>query len=95
MCLCHAIASRPFVPVSLCLMSKQHQNFSPLDINFVAYSFSYILHFLSQQEDLTSLGKLVLALACYSLQAVQREHIQQSLEYMAMNYSSDLKNLIM
>lgn len=51
-----------------------------------------IPHF--QQEDLTSLGKLVLALACYSLQAVQREHIQQSLEYMAMNYSSDLKNLI-
>jgi len=51
-----------------------------------------IPHF--QQEDLTSLGKLVLALACYSLQAVQREHIQQSLEYMAVNYSSDLKNLI-
>ena len=50
---------------------------------------------LLQQEDLTSLGKLILALACYSLQAVQREHIQQSLEYMAMNYSSDLKNLIM
>ncbi|KAK2563253.1 PAN2-PAN3 deadenylation complex subunit Pan3 [Acropora cervicornis] len=36
-----------------------------------------IPHF--QQEDLTSLGKLVLALACYSLQAVQREHIQQYL----------------
>ncbi|KAK3752608.1 hypothetical protein QZH41_018813, partial [Actinostola sp. cb2023] len=48
-----------------------------------------------QQEDLTSLGKLVLALAsCYSLQSIQREHIQQSLEYVAMNYSSDLKNLI-
>lgn len=51
-----------------------------------------IPHF--QQEDLTSLGKLILALACYSLQAVQREHIQQSLEYMAMNYSVDLKSLI-
>ncbi|KXJ28409.1 PAN2-PAN3 deadenylation complex subunit Pan3 [Exaiptasia diaphana] len=48
-----------------------------------------------QQEDLTSLGKLVLALAsCYSLQSIQREHIQQALEYVAMNYSADLKNLI-
>ncbi|XP_032235298.1 PAN2-PAN3 deadenylation complex subunit pan3 isoform X2 [Nematostella vectensis] len=56
-------------------------------------SNAMIPHF--QQEDLTSLGKLVLALAsCYSLQSIQREHIQQSLEYVAMNYSSDLKNLV-
>jgi len=48
-----------------------------------------------QQEDLLSLGKLVLALACYSLQAVQRDNIQQSIEFVSHHYSSDLKNLIM
>ncbi|KAK6627609.1 hypothetical protein RUM44_010087 [Polyplax serrata] len=47
-----------------------------------------------QQEDLTSLGKLVLALSCKSLLAVQRENIQTSLDLVGRTYSSDLKNLI-
>ncbi|EEB18867.1 conserved hypothetical protein [Pediculus humanus corporis] len=47
-----------------------------------------------QQEDLTALGKLVLALSCKSLLAVQRENIQTSLDLVGRTYSSDLKNLI-
>lgn len=50
---------------------------------------------LSQQEDLISLGRVVLALACNSLLGIQREHIQTSLSLVANNYSQDLKNLIM
>ncbi|XP_038055526.1 PAN2-PAN3 deadenylation complex subunit pan3-like isoform X2 [Patiria miniata] len=48
-----------------------------------------------QQEDLVSLGKVVLVLACNSVQSIQRQHIQGSLELVAHNFSSDLKNLIL
>ncbi|XP_077984050.1 PAN2-PAN3 deadenylation complex subunit pan3-like [Glandiceps talaboti] len=48
-----------------------------------------------QQEDLVSLGKVVLALACHSVLGIQRENIQASMELVAMNYSEDLKNLIL
>ena len=47
-----------------------------------------------QQEDLVALGKLILALACYSIDAVHRDTIQQSLEFVTRNYSNDLKSLI-
>ncbi|XP_014671544.1 PREDICTED: PAB-dependent poly(A)-specific ribonuclease subunit PAN3-like [Priapulus caudatus] len=49
----------------------------------------------NQQEDLISLGKIVLALACNSVAAIQREHIHNSMEMVARNYSGDLKNLIL
>lgn len=48
-----------------------------------------------QQEDLISLGKVVLALACNSVMAIQRENLQTSMELVARNYSADLKNLIL
>jgi PAB-dependent poly(A)-specific ribonuclease subunit 3 len=48
-----------------------------------------------QQEDLTALGKVILALACRSLMAVQRENMQTSLDLVARTYSSDLGNVIM
>eukprot|EP00112_Aurelia_sp_Birch-Aquarium-sp1_P006214 Seg1690.2 transcript_id=Seg1690.2/GoldUCD/mRNA.D3Y31 product="PAN2-PAN3 deadenylation complex subunit pan3" protein_id=Seg1690.2/GoldUCD/D3Y31 len=47
-----------------------------------------------QQEDLVALGKLILALACYSIDSVHQENIQQSLEFVAKNYSNDLKSLV-
>ncbi|XP_014242233.1 PAN2-PAN3 deadenylation complex subunit PAN3 isoform X1 [Cimex lectularius] len=53
---------------------------------------SLIPHY--QQEDLTALGKLVLALACRSLIAVQRENLQTSLDLMSRTYSTDLRNLV-
>lgn len=47
-----------------------------------------------QQEDLTALGKLILALACRSLIAVQRDNITTSVDFMARTYSTDLRNLV-
>ena len=48
-----------------------------------------------QQEDLVSLGRIVLALSCNSFIAIQRENLAQSMELVTGNYSSDLRNLIM
>lgn len=48
-----------------------------------------------QQEDLTALGKLVLALACKSTMAVQRENISTAVEAVNRTYTPDLRNLIM
>ncbi|RVE58743.1 hypothetical protein OJAV_G00197890 [Oryzias javanicus] len=48
-----------------------------------------------QQADLVSLGKVVLALACNSLAGIQRENLQKAMELVSLNYSSDLKNLIL
>ncbi|CAL8294412.1 unnamed protein product [Lota lota] len=48
-----------------------------------------------QQADLLSLGKVVLALACNSLAGIQRESLQKAMELVSINYSSDLKNLIL
>ncbi|XP_072567465.1 PAN2-PAN3 deadenylation complex subunit PAN3 [Paramormyrops kingsleyae] len=48
-----------------------------------------------QQADLVSLGKVVLALACNSLAGLQRENLQKAMELVSINYSSDLKNLIL
>jgi PAB-dependent poly(A)-specific ribonuclease subunit 3 len=48
-----------------------------------------------QQEDLTALGKLVLALACKSTVAVQRENITTAVDIISRSYTTDLRNLIM
>jgi len=48
-----------------------------------------------QQEDLIALGKIVLALACNSFLAIQRENLQTSMEIVTSTYSSDMRNLIM
>ncbi|KAL4660157.1 PAB-dependent poly(A)-specific ribonuclease subunit PAN3 isoform X1 [Arapaima gigas] len=48
-----------------------------------------------QQADLISLGKVVLALACNTLAGIQRENLQKAMELVSINYSSDLKNLIL
>ncbi|CAO3638652.1 unnamed protein product [Cunninghamella blakesleeana] len=46
-----------------------------------------------QQEDLLSFGKLVVALACNSLQSIH--NLPQSFEFIARYYSPDLKNLVL
>ena len=45
-----------------------------------------------QREDLLSLGKLILSLACKSPTAVN--NVNDSLEYIGNQYSIDLKNLV-
>ncbi|GFR66446.1 PAB-dependent poly(A)-specific ribonuclease subunit PAN3, partial [Elysia marginata] len=47
-----------------------------------------------KQDDLTSMGKIILALACNNLMHVQRDNIQSAVEVVQRNYSPDLKNLI-
>ncbi|XP_036338330.1 PAN2-PAN3 deadenylation complex subunit PAN3 isoform X3 [Rhagoletis pomonella] len=49
---------------------------------------------MHQQDDLTALGRLVLALACRCLQSVQRENVQSSIEMVSRHYSNDLRNFI-
>lgn len=41
-----------------------------------------------------SLGKLILALACNSLLAIQHDNLPTSLELISRTYTSDLRNLI-
>ncbi|CAB4059487.1 PAN3 [Lepeophtheirus salmonis] len=48
-----------------------------------------------QQEDLISLGKIILALACNSFLAIQRENLQSSMELVTSTYSSDMRSIIM
>lgn len=48
-----------------------------------------------KQEDLLALGKLILALACNSLLALQRDNVSTSMDIITKNYSTDLRNLIM
>lgn len=63
--------------------------FDPNQSNTPAVTSNY------QQEDLTSLGKLVLALACRCLHSVQDDRIQSSISILTRNYSSDLRNLVL
>lgn len=58
-----------------------------------ATMMNYIQHW--QQEDLIGLGRIVLALACNTAYALRHSNMQQALELVHSNYSSDLKNLIM
>ena len=48
-----------------------------------------------QMEDLFSLGKVCLALACNSAQAAKKDQWLSSLEVVARHYSADLRSLIM
>ncbi|XP_015921767.1 PAN2-PAN3 deadenylation complex subunit pan3 isoform X2 [Parasteatoda tepidariorum] len=48
-----------------------------------------------QQEDLMAFGKIVLALACNTLNAFKRNTLTSSLELVSRNYSADLRNLIL
>ena len=48
---------------------------------------------LSQQDDLTALGRIILALSCNNLLSV-RGDMQSAIDVVQRNYSPDLKNLI-
>ena len=48
-----------------------------------------------QQEDLSSLGKVILALACNSIIGIQRDRLQTSMEIVNRNYSADLRHFLM
>lgn len=47
-----------------------------------------------QQDDLMSLGNLMVALACNSYMALQRDSIQTAIELINRSYSRDLSMLV-
>ncbi|XP_076056563.1 poly(A) specific ribonuclease subunit PAN3 [Oratosquilla oratoria] len=63
-------------------------NFDPNASNPLAAMPTY------QQEDLVNLGKLMVALACNSVLALQRDNIQAALELINRSYSRDLSMLV-
>ncbi|XP_063596077.1 PAN2-PAN3 deadenylation complex subunit pan3-like [Penaeus indicus] len=63
-------------------------NFDPNAANPLANMPQY------QQEDLVNLGKLMVALACNSILALQRDNIQAALELINRSYSRDLAMLV-
>lgn len=94
------LACRSFEPTKILLTGKSRLRLNCCGIaDVLAYdaalpnSKALVPHY--QQEDLMSLGKLVLALACNTMVAIQRENLQQSMELVARNYSADLRNLIL
>lgn len=94
------LACRTLDPTKIILTGRSRLRLSCLAITDVltfdsnaANPLALIPHY--QQEDLNALGKLVLALACKSLMAIQRENITSSLELVSRIYTSDLRNLIM
>lgn len=96
------LACRSFEPSKILLMGKSRLRLNCCGIMDVltfdsagggAGSKALVPHY--QQEDLISLGKLVLALACNTMAAIQRENLQQSMELVSRNYSTDLRNLIL
>ncbi|GLG93496.1 PAN2-PAN3 deadenylation complex subunit PAN3 [Gryllus bimaculatus] len=94
------LACRTLDPNTIILSGRSHLRINSVAIPDVLTCDSTAAnpHHLTshcQQEDLTSLGKLVLALACRSLVACNRENIQTSLDLVARAYSPDLRNLIM
>lgn len=62
-------------------------------LTVIIYFLFFVFFF--KQEDLLALGKLILALACNSLLALQRDNVPTSMDIINKNYSSDLRNLVM
>jgi len=89
------LASRTIDPSKILITGKNRLRINCLGIfdviNFEdSQNKKDISHF--QQEDLLALGKLIVSLACKSLNAVK--NIGESLEYIGAHYSQDLKNFI-
>ncbi|CAD5119405.1 DgyrCDS8020 [Dimorphilus gyrociliatus] len=72
-------------------VTSHYQSGSPARTD-VRHSDQRIRHY--QQEDLTYLGKVILALACNSVAGIQRDRVSASIELVSRNYSTDLRNVI-
>ncbi|XP_023016315.1 poly(A) specific ribonuclease subunit PAN3 [Leptinotarsa decemlineata] len=95
------LACRSLDPTKIIINSRNRLRLSCLGImdvvlqetNSTINHITLVQHY--QQEDLSALGKLVLALACKSTMAVQRENISTALDIVGRSYTPDLRNLIM
>ena len=95
--LCFQVLAVPYTDVGLLHPKpnyKQETEIICLETIWLDHIENIFFSMILQQEDLVLLGKLILALACYSMESIQRESIQNSIDFVARNYSSDLKTLI-
>ncbi|XP_076321729.1 PAN2-PAN3 deadenylation complex subunit pan3-like isoform X2 [Tachypleus tridentatus] len=94
------LACRTFEPTKILITGKSRLQlnccgiFDVLSYEASQQNFKAHMHHF-QQEDLLAFGKVVLALTCSSLIAVQQENLQASMELVSRNYSADLRNLLM
>ncbi|XP_041463610.1 PAN2-PAN3 deadenylation complex subunit Pan3-like isoform X4 [Lytechinus variegatus] len=94
------LACRVMDPTKILILSKSRLRVNCVGI-FDVLTFdpsqsnplAMISHY--QQEDLISLGKVILALACNSVQSIQRQRLSASVDLVAHQYSGDLKNLVL
>ncbi|CAH1179558.1 unnamed protein product [Phaedon cochleariae] len=97
----NALACRSLDPTKIIINSRNRLRLSCLGVmdvvlqetNSSINQLALVQHY--QQEDLSALGKLVLALACKSTMAVQRENMSTALDIVSRSYTADLRNLIM
>lgn len=87
------LAARVVDPKKILITSKNRIRLSGASILDVLQYDGVLNVARQQQEDLLSFGKLIIALACNSLQSFT--DISQSFEHIARFYSPDLKNLIL
>ncbi|KAK4521448.1 uncharacterized protein ATC70_012063 [Mucor velutinosus] len=87
------LAARVIDPKKILITGKNRIRLSGASILDVLQYDGVLNVARQQQEDLLSFGKLVIALACNSLQSFT--DIAQSFEHIARFYSPDLKNLIL
>ncbi|KAK2168696.1 hypothetical protein LSH36_15g19075 [Paralvinella palmiformis] len=96
----HHLACRVLDPTKIIITDKSRLRLNCVGI-FDVLSFdsnqanpvAVIPHY--QQEDLSSLGKVILALACNSIIGIQRDRLQTSMEIVNRNYSADLRHFLM
>ncbi|KAG2202075.1 hypothetical protein INT46_002004 [Mucor plumbeus] len=87
------LAARVIDPKKILITGKNRIRLSGASILDVLQYDGVLNVARQQQEDLLSFGKLIIALACNSLQSFT--DIAQSFEYIARFYSPDLKNVIL
>ncbi|KAI9277424.1 hypothetical protein BY458DRAFT_545783 [Sporodiniella umbellata] len=87
------LSARTIDPKKILMTSKNRLRLSGCGIlDVLQYETTQQKTAFYQQEDLLNFGKLVISLACNSLQSFMS--LPQSLDYISQFYSSDLKNTI-
>ncbi|XP_017780129.1 PREDICTED: PAB-dependent poly(A)-specific ribonuclease subunit PAN3 isoform X3 [Nicrophorus vespilloides] len=89
------LACRSLDPTKIIITSGHRLRLSCLGVMDVIMTDNATVTEHYQQEDLTALGKLVLAIACKSTMAVQHTNIATAIEIVTRTYTQDLRNLIM
>ncbi|KAG0767555.1 hypothetical protein G6F57_012564 [Rhizopus arrhizus] len=88
------LSARTMDPTKILMTSKNRLRISCCGVlDVLQYEVASQKVAFHQQEDLLNFGKLLISLACNSLQSIL--NLSQSFEYITRFYSSDLKNTIL